>query len=411
MNDNFMPDMPEREVDAYPYPNEDVRAYFAARGRQPTPDEQIVLDECLRADSRYNLLSTRYGDVRIADPEVARCFQSFIKKRRPQNGFFSLGEVALLGLERPCTVPPRPGDLLLYIEDLPFDQKLQTLIRRHAFFGLQALLALSTGLTVDLGAFPPSCGLVSFHDLLTMRFLAADERTVNRIRALVRKASPYAPSSMTAVGVFHSLGTLTLLREEQPVVDIASSLLQESAKRLYAAEIADASDFHEGMLDVADALLTAVSGMRNHLMVVARERTDRSALLAHRLGVLAAERAMSVTVSGFVPQKGEKRLPPFEKSGNLLYAVPLGRFAGEPYLNLLAQTLPRLQADIRSGIIVRAVRCRSTLEAAIAELCGDTYRFVPAPTPAVCGEGDLLIETRMPFQAPLLGRCEARDFD
>ena len=36
MNDNFMPDMPEREVDAYPYPNEDVRAYFAARGRQPT---------------------------------------------------------------------------------------------------------------------------------------------------------------------------------------------------------------------------------------------------------------------------------------------------------------------------------------------------------------------------------------
>ena len=88
MNDNFMPDMPEREVDAYPYPNEDVRAYFAARGRQPTPDEQIVLDECLRADSRYNLLSTRYGDVRIADPEVARCFQSFIKKRRPQNGFF-----------------------------------------------------------------------------------------------------------------------------------------------------------------------------------------------------------------------------------------------------------------------------------------------------------------------------------
>ena len=51
MNDNFMPDMPEREVDAYPYPNEDVRAYFAARGRQPTPDEQIVLDECLRADS------------------------------------------------------------------------------------------------------------------------------------------------------------------------------------------------------------------------------------------------------------------------------------------------------------------------------------------------------------------------
>lgn len=153
MNDNFMPDMPEREVDAYPYPNEDVRAYFAARGRQPTPDEQIVLDECLCADSRYNLLSTRYGDVRIADPEVARCFQSFIKKRRPQNGFFSLGEVALLGLERPCTVPPRPGDLLLYIEDLPFDQKLQTLIRRHAFFGLQALLALSTGLTVDLGAF------------------------------------------------------------------------------------------------------------------------------------------------------------------------------------------------------------------------------------------------------------------
>ena len=72
MNDNFMPDMPEREVDAYPYPNEDVRAYFAARGRQPTPDEQIVLDECLRADSRYNLLSTRYGDVRIADPEVAK---------------------------------------------------------------------------------------------------------------------------------------------------------------------------------------------------------------------------------------------------------------------------------------------------------------------------------------------------
>ena len=186
--------------------------------------------------------------------EVARCFQSFIKKRRPQNGFFSLGEVALLGLERPCTVPPHPGDLLLYIEDLPFDQKLQTLIRRHAFFGLQALLALSTGLTVDLGAFPPSCGLVSFHDLLTMRFLAADERTVNRIRALVRKASPYVPSSMTAVGAFHSLGTLTLLREEQPVVDIASSLLQESAKRLYAAEIADASDFHEGMLDVADAL-------------------------------------------------------------------------------------------------------------------------------------------------------------
>ena len=112
-----------------------------------------------------------------------------------------------------------------------------------------------------------------------------------------------------------------------------------------------------------------------------------------------------------MPQKGEKRLPPFEKSGNLLYSVPLGRFAGEPYLNLLAQTLPRLQADIRSGIIVRAVRCRSTLEAAIAELCGDTYRFVPVPTPAVCGEGDLLIETRMPFQAPLLGRCEARDFD
>ena len=33
MNDNFMPDMPEREVDAYPYPNEDVRAYFAARGQ------------------------------------------------------------------------------------------------------------------------------------------------------------------------------------------------------------------------------------------------------------------------------------------------------------------------------------------------------------------------------------------
>ena len=116
-------------------------------------------------------------------------------------------------------------------------------------------------------------------------------------------------------------------------------------------------------------------------------------------------------MSGFVPQNGEERLPPFEKSGNLLYSVPLGRFAGEPYLNLLAQTLPRLQADIRSGIIVRAVRCRSTLEAAIAELCGDTYRFVPAPTPAVCGEGDLLIETRMPFQAPLLGRCEARDFD
>lgn len=88
MNDNFMPDMPEREVDAYPYPNEDVRAYFAARGRQPTPDEQIVLDECLCADSRYNLLSTRYGDVRIADLRLRDAFRALLKSADRRTAFF-----------------------------------------------------------------------------------------------------------------------------------------------------------------------------------------------------------------------------------------------------------------------------------------------------------------------------------
>lgn len=123
MNDNFMPDMPEREVDAYPYPNEDVRAYFAARGRQPTPDEQIVLDECLCADSRYNLLSTRYGDVRIADPEVARAFRALLKSADRRTAFFHSVKSRCLVWKDPVPVPPRPGDLLLYIEVLPFEPK------------------------------------------------------------------------------------------------------------------------------------------------------------------------------------------------------------------------------------------------------------------------------------------------
>ena len=49
-----------------------MRAYFADRGRLPTPEEEAVLDECLRADSRFNLLLTRYAGVRIADAEAAR---------------------------------------------------------------------------------------------------------------------------------------------------------------------------------------------------------------------------------------------------------------------------------------------------------------------------------------------------
>ena len=314
-------------------------------------------------------------------------------------------------MEKPCAQIPRPGDLLLYIDDLPFDRRLQKQVNRHAFFGLHTLLALSAGLTVDLDAFPPACGRVGFDELLSMRFLAADERTVGRLRAQLAKTSPYAQAQMTVVGVFNSLGTLTLLRAQEPVVDVASSLLRETSERLYNAEICGAEEFRAGMLDVADALLTAVSGLRNHLVVVARERTDRSALLAHRLGVFAAERALSVTVSGCVPQQGEKRLPPFEKSGNLLYALPIGRSTGEAYLHLLAQTLPRLQADIRSGIVVRALRCAGTAEEMLAGLCGERYRFLPAPTPAVCAEGDLLLETRMPIQAPLLGRCEARGED
>lgn len=405
MNDSFMP---EREAEeAYPFANAAVRAYFADRGRLPTPEEEAVLDECLRADSRFNLLLTRYADVRIADAEAARCFEGFIKRRRPQNGYITLRDLSLLELEKPCAQIPRPGDLLLYIDDLPFDRRLQKQVNRHAFFGLHTLLALAAGLTVDLDAFPPACGRVGFDELLSMRFLAADERAVGRLRAQLAKASPYAQAQMTVVGVFNSLGTLTLLRAQEPVVDVASSLLRETSERLYNAEICGAEEFRAGMLDVADALLTAVSGLRNHLVVVARERTDRSALLAHRLGVFAAERALSVTVSGCVPQQGEKRLPPFEKSGNLLYAVPIGRSTGEAYLHLLAQTLPRLQADIRSGIVVRALRCAGTAEEMLAGLCGERYRFLPAPTPAVCAEGDLLLETRMPIQAPLLGRCEA----
>ena len=316
MNDSFMP---EREAEeAYPFANAAVRAYFTDRGRLPTPEEEAVLDECLRADSRFNLLLTRYADVRIADAEAARCFEGFIKRRRPQNGYITLRDLSLLELEKPCAQIPRPGDLLLYIDDLPFDRRLQKQVNRHAFFGLHTLLALSAGLTVDLDAFPPACGRVGFDELLSMRFLAADERTVGRLRAQLAKASPYAQAQMTVVGVFNSLGTLTLLRAQEPVVDVASSLLRETSERLYNAEICGAEEFRAGMLDVADALLTAVSGLRNHLVVVARERTDRSALLAHRLGVFAAERALSVTVSGCVPQQGEKRLPPFEKSGNLL---------------------------------------------------------------------------------------------
>lgn len=62
-----------------------------------------------------------------------------------------------------------------------------------------------------------------------------------------------------------------------------------------------------------------------------------------------------------------------------------------------------MQADIRSGIVVRALRCTGTAEEMLAGLCGERYRFLPAPTPAVCAEGDLLLETRMPIQAPLLG--------
>lgn len=97
-----------------------------------------------------------------------------------------------------------------------------------------------------------------------MRFLAADERTVGRLRAQLAKASPYAQAQMTVVGVFNSLGTLTLLRAQEPVVDVASSLLRETSERLYNAEICGAEEFRAGMLDVADALLTAVSGLRNH---------------------------------------------------------------------------------------------------------------------------------------------------
>ena len=46
MNDSFMP---EREAEeAYPFANAAVRAYFTDRGRLPTPEEEAVLDECLR---------------------------------------------------------------------------------------------------------------------------------------------------------------------------------------------------------------------------------------------------------------------------------------------------------------------------------------------------------------------------
>lgn len=131
---------------------------FTDRGRLPTPEEEAVLDECLRADSRFNLLLTRYADVRIADAEAARCFEGFIKRRRPQNGYITLRDLSLLELEKPCAQIPRPGDLLLYIDDLPFDRRLQKQVNRHAFFGLHTLLALSAGLTVDLDAFPPACG-------------------------------------------------------------------------------------------------------------------------------------------------------------------------------------------------------------------------------------------------------------
>ena len=100
MNDNFMP---EREAEeAYPFANAAVRAYFADRGRLPTPEEEAVLDECLRADSRFNLLLTRYADVRIADAEAARCFEGFIKRRRPQNEYITLWDLSLLELEKPC---------------------------------------------------------------------------------------------------------------------------------------------------------------------------------------------------------------------------------------------------------------------------------------------------------------------
>ena len=117
MNDSFMP---EREAEeAYPFANAAVRAYFTDRGRLPTPEEEAVLDECLRADSRFNLLLTRYADVRIADAEAARCFEGFIKRRRPQNGYITLRDLSLLELEKPCAQIPRPGDLLLYIDDLP----------------------------------------------------------------------------------------------------------------------------------------------------------------------------------------------------------------------------------------------------------------------------------------------------
>ena len=97
MNDSFMP---EREAEeAYPFANAAVRAYFTDRGRLPTPEEEAVLDECLRADSRFNLLLTRYADVRIADAEAARCFEGFIKRRRPQNGYITLRDLSLLELE------------------------------------------------------------------------------------------------------------------------------------------------------------------------------------------------------------------------------------------------------------------------------------------------------------------------
>lgn len=393
---------PDIDIDA-------VRSLFPAEsGKIPTALECGILGECLRDGSYFNRITARYGHVRICSPAAARWFQSYIGVRRPKREYIMTDELSSASLRTHDRRMPSPGDLVLYVGDLPRNEKLEKLTGVRTFFGLNSIMNSCTGVTLDLDSFPPEAGVSDFVSLLGVRYLVADESTARKIVSLAHDTSPLRACGITTVGVINSSGRLLLIRSSCAEADLETdTLMNISSSRMRDIIITDDDWFFRGLTDTADALLDAVSRRCNSVVVTGTPCADHAQMFAYRLGVTAAERLLSVSVCGSVQDGRKKKAPLFEKSGNLLYAVRMDARSPERYVNLLAGLLPAIYRDIGSGTIASVCRVSESLgdtASSAARRCGDTMRFVPyASAPSRLPENTLILETRLPVSAEPLG--------